>query len=108
MVMDGDYEERQSRSERFLAVATNIILDKFRTICRNDEDILRKVMEQFAKTQFPEGEYAEIEGLSDEKLCELITIVSFNHPEVLVAYLELAKEAVDEVFSQEEGEQKPS
>ncbi|OGY24990.1 MAG: hypothetical protein A2134_01175 [Candidatus Woykebacteria bacterium RBG_16_39_9b] len=90
-----------ARAKRFWAVASGIIGDKFRTICRDDADIVRESMEQFVKLCFPESEHQEIKELNDEALCDLVTKVSFEHPEVFVAFLEVLKEAVAEFFSQE-------
>ena len=92
---------KKFKAKAFWALASEIITDKFLSICRDDESIAREAMEQFAKLCFPESEHQEIKELNDEALCDLVTKVSFEHPEVFVAFLEVLKEAVAEFFSQE-------
>ena len=97
-----------SRAKKFWEVADKIVCSKFHSICRDDEDIVREAMERFAEICSPEGEHAEIAELSAEALCDLVTKVSFEHPETFVAYLEILSEAVAVFLSQEAAEQQRS
>ena len=100
---------KKFKAKAFWALASEIITDKFLSICRDDESIAREAMEQFAKLCFPESEHKEIEEMGDERLRKLVAQLSFDDPEVFMSYLEVVREAAAEFFAQKEtGQQQQS